>query len=235
MTNYIQLFFKKIKLYFNSLLIIDEKENWDMPNNTNKYLEDMFTSLIADDLKIEIADNLSEFMETDSIHELRTKIKENTGFIIPLVAVTVNDSLQDNEYKIFIRNNEVFEGSTVPVTNYAEAEIIYNLEKICKEHINEIFTNKISEKYIDLIQRNNNKLLWEISWYIKPTDIRAILVDLLRMEKSIKDIEYIFEQIGQYAYLGTSSRIIGKIANDIENFRWEISFERPEVLLPKFD
>jgi len=235
MVDCVQYIWLKIKKYFSFLKkSVDEK-----PDNKSKSAEEcvdeMFSSLILDDITLEVAENLYDLVSRDSIGKLREEIKNKTGFILPVVYVHSNSELEDNKYKIYIKEDLVFEDYTVPFSEYLEAETMYNLEKICKENIETIFTNKLFERYLDLVQKNNQKLLWEIGWYLAPTDIRTILIELIKAQKSIKDIEYVFEQIGKYAYLRSPKNILKMIKNSIKDFEWDISFQRPDVILPKID
>lgn len=235
MINRVQNFFQKIKIYFQYLSKLRETKPKDEPKSVEDTIDDMFSSLIADEICIELSENIFDIFKSQNIGDLRQKIKEKTGFILPVVWYSKNFSLEDNEYKIYLRKNLIFEGFTVPKSNYMCAEILYNLEKTCKENIDLVFTNKVFEKYINVVQRNNQWLIWEIAQHIAPTDMRTILLDLIKMGKSIENIEFVFEQIGKFAYLRNPKNIVKNIKNSLKDFEWDVSFIRPEIVLPKYE
>ena len=67
------------------------------------------------------------------------------------------------------------------------------------ENLDLVFTNEITEKYINAVQSRNGWLVWNVSHLIPVTGIKVILVNLLKNGKSINDITYIFEKICEAA------------------------------------
>ena len=126
-------------------------------------------------------------------------MKEKSGFIIPPVRVINDRTLQENELQILIRGHVVFQDFTIPKKDYILETVLNNLAKITTKNISEIFTNEITEKYIDLVQKNNSWLIWNVMRIIPVTGIKLILVDILKAGKSIKDIVFVFEKICEYA------------------------------------
>ena len=164
-------------------------------------INDLFDSLGADEISIIVGEDLICFGKgiSDRVGDLRNKIKDKTGLIIPPVRVIDDMDFQENEYRVKIRNEEVFTGFTVPQEDYALNEIANNLERVCMDNLDRVLTNEMVEKYIEVVQRNNGWLVWYLARLIPTTGIKVILVDLIRNGKSINDITYIFEKICEQA------------------------------------
>ena len=164
-------------------------------------INELFDSLGNDEISILVGEDLICFGKAiaERVGELRNKIKDKTGLIIPPVRVLDNLDFQENEYRIKIRNEEVFIGFTVPKEDYALNEISRSLENVCMENLDMVLTNEMVEKYIDVVQRNNGWLIWYLARLIPTTGIKVILVDLIKNGKSISDITYIFEKICEQA------------------------------------
>lgn len=161
----------------------------------------LFKTLSCDVIRVEVGEDIVPFAENhivDMIWKLRKAIKDKNGFIIPLVRVIDNEDLQENEYLIKVRDKVVYQGFVIPTGEDIEEDVRISLEQVCEDYLEEIFTNEIAEKYIDQVQANNNGwLIWNITNVLRVTDIRLILVALLRDGKSIKDIDYVFDKIGE--------------------------------------
>lgn len=181
-----------------NLLKLNKKEP---QKDVYEKINDLFDSLGADEITIQIGEDLIAFGKNigERISDLRTKIKDKTGLIIPQVRVLDNMDLQENEYNIKIRNEYVFTGFTVPNEDYALNEITRSLEDVCMDNLDKVLTNEMVEKYIEFVQRNNGWLVWYLARLIPTTGIKVILVDLIKNGKSINDITYIFEKICEQA------------------------------------
>ncbi|MBR2524932.1 FHIPEP family type III secretion protein [bacterium] len=181
-----------------NLLKLNKKEP---EKDVYEKINDLFDSLGADEISIQVGEDLIDFGGNfgGRIDDLRTKMKDKTGLIIPKVHVFENLDFQENEYRIKIRNEEVFVGFTVPKEDYALNEITRSLENVCMENIDKVMTNEMVEKYIETVQRNNGWLVWYLARLIPTTGIKVILVDLIKNGKSINDITYIFEKICEQA------------------------------------
>ena len=55
------------------------------------------------------------------------------------------------------------------------------------------------EKYIDTVQKQNGWMVWNLTNAMPVWGIKLILVNMLKRDKSIKDINYVFEKICKYA------------------------------------
>jgi len=187
-----------------NLLKLNKKEP---EKDVYEKINDLFDSLGTDEISISVGEDLICFGKAvaERVGELRNKIKDKTGLIIPPVRVLDNLDFQENEYRIKIRNEEVYTGFTVPKEDYALNEISRCLEKVCMDNLDRVLTNEMVEKYIEVVQRNNGWLIWYLARLIPTTGIKVILVDLIKNGKSINDITYIFEKICEQA---TKSRDI---------------------------
>jgi len=185
---------KRIK----NLLKLNKKKSEE---NVYAKIDELFSTLGVDELCIQVGEDLIPFCEVicEKIQDLRKKLKDKTGLIIPPVRVIDNLDFQENEYQIKLRNKLVFTGFTVPTSDYATNEISRSLENACMENLDIVMTNEMVEKYIECVQRNNGWLVWYLARLIPTTGIKVILTDLIRNGKSINDITYIFEKICEQA------------------------------------
>ena len=171
------------------------------PKDVYAKIDELYNSLGSDDICIQLGADLCPFAEgfCERIHDVRQKLKDETGLIIPPVRLNDNCDLQENEYRIIIRNFEAFSGFTVPKADYASNEIMRSLEHICIEHVDKVMTNEMVEKYMDKVHKNNGWMMCYLSRLIPSTGIKVILTDLIKNGKSINDIDYIFEKICEQA------------------------------------
>lgn len=171
--------------------------------SVDEQIDDLFDTLDGDTICIKIGSDICEFGEkiANQIGEVRSKIKDKMGLIIPPVRLTDfgNDDFQENEYRIIIQNKTVFTGFTVPKEDYACNEIMRELEKACFDNVELVLTCQMVEKYINFVQNKNSWLIWYLSRLIPPTGIKVILTDLIKNGKSINDINFIFEKICEQA------------------------------------
>lgn len=180
------------------ILKLNRKEQ---PDSVESQINDLFKSLSVDELRIIVGEDLVKIAPDicERVHELRRKMKDERGFIMPAVRILDDLTLQENEYRIQIKNNTVFSGYTVPKEDYACNEISKNLEESCMQNLELVFTNEITEKYINAVQSRNGWLVWNVSHMVPVTGIKIILVNLLKNGKSINDITYVFEKICEVA------------------------------------
>lgn len=171
------------------------------PKDVYAKIDELYDSLGSDVICIQLGADLCNFAEgfCDRIHEVRQKLRDNTGLIIPPVRLIDNVNLQENEYKILIRNAEVYSGYTVPKADYAANEIMRELERTCIENVDMVMTNEMVEKYMDKVHKNNGWMMCYLSRLMPSTGIKVILADLIKNGKSISDIDYIFEKICEQA------------------------------------
>ena len=204
-----------------NLLKLNRKET---AQNVYAKIDEMFDTLGVDELCVQIGEDLLPYSEEicNKICDLRKKVKDKTGLIIPAVRILDNFDLQENEYQIMLRNKSMFDGYTVPKEEYASNEIARNLEQICMDNIETVLTNEMVEKYIEFVQRNNGWLVWYIARLIPTTGIKVILADLIRNGKSINDITYIFEKICEQATKNRDIYTIPDAHKIAENLKLEL-------------
>lgn len=166
-----------------------------------EHIADMFTELKVDAVKICIGGDLSEYGENlgCQLGEFRDNLFEKTGFIFPPVRVIVSDEIQENEFRILLREKLTLTGYCRLNQEDAVSEIINSLQNVYENNIDRIFSNEIAEKYIDTVQKQNGWLIWNLTNAMPAWGIRLVLVRLLQQGRSIKDINYIFDKICKYA------------------------------------
>lgn len=164
-------------------------------------ISDLYDSLQVDVLAVAFGDDILPYAQNivNGIGKFRIKLKDQSGFIIPPIRVINDKSLQENEIHILVRGHVVYSDFAVPTKEYVLKSIMTNLSSIATKNVSDIFSNEITEKYIDLVQRNNSWLIWNVLRMVPVTGIKVILVDILKAGKSIKDIVFVFEKICEYA------------------------------------
>ena len=184
---------KRIKNLFH---IKQEKE---APSIYEK-IDNLYDALNDDTILIQIGSDLvphGEFI-CNIISELREEIKDECGFILPPVRILDNSYYQENEYSISILSDVVTNNFLIPTEKGIRDELYEDLKTTVYNNLDKIFTNDIMEKYIETVQRNNSWLIWNISFSLSVIEIKTIMLDIIHRGKSINNINYIFEQIGEY-------------------------------------
>lgn len=192
--------------------------------NIYEQIDEMFDSLGVDEICVQVGEDLILYADEicNKILDLRRKIKDKTGLIIPAVRIIDDASYQENEYQLKLRGTSVYTGFTVPKTDYASNEITRNLEQVCMDNLDIVLTNEMVEKYIEFVQRNNGWLVWYLARLIPTTGIKLILADLIRNGKSIKDINLIFEKICEQATKARDIYTIPDVHKIAENLKLEL-------------
>lgn len=169
-------------------------------------VQELYESVRSEELCIHIGSDLESFIDLlrNKIWNLREDLFEKTGFIMPTVKININNSLQENEYNIFVRNHIAETGFAIPNEDFASDEIIKSLENTCIEHIDEVFSSNVTEKYLDVIKSDSSHLITELLYITDISGLRVILVDLLKNGQSIKNISLIFEKICEYSHNGSA-------------------------------
>ncbi len=182
-------FSKNFKLYF-----LREDKNSD---KVLSQFEKMFSELKEDVIRFEMGSDLIPFTGkiVDVLFNFREKTFNETGFIFPLVHCIDNDSLQENEYRVYVQGELVDIGFVVFNENEIVKEFNQVLDNLYNVYLEDIFTNETTEKYIGAINSNNYYLVQEIRRYYDMCEIKSILVNMLRNSKSIKNIRRIVETI----------------------------------------
>jgi len=164
---------------------------------------DLFDELGVYELSINCGEDFIGFVDAlgDRIWDLRLDIKKRTGFIIPPIHITDSADLQENEIRINVRENTVYTDFLVPTNENFCDEVIKNLEIICFEYLEEIFSNEFVEKYIDHVNEKNSGLVMYLNRIIPVPAFKKIFIDIIRNGKSINDITMIFEKIAEAAMI----------------------------------
>lgn len=190
--------FEKIKELLHIKSEIDEEEA-EKVVYTKSDIEEMFVSLVKETYTLEFQCG-SDIVEYDceitrAISDLRNKIKDETGFIMPAIQGKEVEELQENEYKIFVAGKEVFNDFLIPNKKTVIEEISKQLENCCKTHIGEVFTNEIMENYIQAAWNRNPWMMDRLVHFYTTTNLKSIFVQLLENGKSIKNVCFVFEKI----------------------------------------
>ena len=188
---------------------------------TNDKINILFESLDTDIILIKIGSDLVNYGELICriISHIREEIKDECGFIMPCVKVIDSSFLQENEFKIYIKGHLISTHFVIPNEKGISDEMYNTIKSTVYKHLNCVFTNEIVEKYIDTVQKNNDRLIWNLTNCISVIDIKTILVGIINCGKSINNITNIFEEIGNEILINRNKLIkeinFDKIANNI--------------------
>ena len=188
---------KRIRNLFNRnkeipILSVDEK------------IDGLFDSLKEKIITVHIGLDLVKYGDIicDIISDIREEIKDECGFIIPAVKIKNNIFIQENELIIYVRGKQIKNSFLVPNEQGIREEFYELFKSIVYDSINSIFTNEITEKYINTVKENNSLLIWNLTNVLSTIDIKTILTDIILKGKSIEDINYVFEKIGELILSG---------------------------------
>lgn len=188
--------------------LFGKKTEENTAQSVSKKIDNLFEELSENIVLIQIGSDLAEQNLRkelcDVIDGLRIEVKDECGFIIPQIHITYNSALQENEYKIYIRGNLAKDDFLIPNTDGIRDEFYDTLKTVIYDKLSEIFTNDIVERYISITQKNNGWLIWNITNVLSVPEIKIILLDLINYGKSINDIGYVFEKIGEEILLDGS-------------------------------
>jgi flagellar biosynthesis component FlhA len=160
-------------------------------------ISEMYNSLSSDEIVILVGVDLTKTAPNFCSHiaDLRENLFEKLGFILPPVRIVDSINVQENEYHFIINGNKAFVGFSLFNEVDAISEIMENFEITCLENIGEIFSNRMTEKYIEKVRDENSFLIWNLSNMLPVWSIKTILIDILKNGKSIKNISYILEKV----------------------------------------
>ena len=179
-----------------------------------KQIDTMFALLEEDTIRLEFGDDIvfykDEIMKV--LGEERERINNKNGFILPPVRCIDNQTLQENEIDIFLNGKKIDERFVIPKQENVQEEILNIINDLYEQHLYEIFSNEMVERYIGRAKSNNLKTVTEVCYNLASVEIKYILIDLLTHNKSIKNIGLIFEKISEKIYIYNSYK------NNIEKF-----------------
>ena len=180
----------KIKKYIDKLNFIKRAEAERKYNeNFNLLSEDIIVFKVGSDF-IPVIDYL-----LDSIKNTRKNLTNETGFVFPLVRVLDSNNIQENELVVSIQGKEVYREFFICNKKEIEKEANELIRKIYDEYLDEIFTNEHLEKYINQVGKKSGWLIWDIQKVLLTSDLKYLLISLLKNGKSIKNITNVFEKI----------------------------------------
>ena len=168
--------------------------------NIEEKIEELFSSLNSDTITLLVGNDFIDYCESilKIVDETRNEIKDTNGFILPLVHIKSSDSVQENELLFKVREKEVLQKFILPNEKSLIKEIKTGLKEIFKEHLHEIFSCEITERYLTQVKKQCPWMIWNITSVYSITEIRDVLVEILQKEKSIKNINYVFEKFSEY-------------------------------------
>lgn len=191
----------------NSKLIKEIKSIMQAISNPNN----LYKRLGVDIIRINIGKDLINYADPEEdtstllpkIIYLRKNLTDKYGYIIPNVRIMDSETLKDTEYEIFVREKSVLK-ETINFDDItpeqATTHIVNNLEKICFQHVKQIFTKADTLKLMELVISYNPTLVNDlIPLLISAIDLKYIFTNLLSKKISIKDIIYIFELLNFHA------------------------------------
>lgn len=164
--------------------------------------DDMYDDLKCNILSVKIGDDLTLKQEVieNIFSEIRMEIKNECGFIIPEIQIINDFVLQENQLVFYVRDDEVINEFLIPNEDGIREELYYAAKTAIYNNINKIFTSEIAEKYINTVQMTNSWLVWDLTRYLTVIDLRIIMLDIINNGKSINNIGYVFEKIGEHIF-----------------------------------
>ena len=185
--------------------MLEKIKNLFLKNNSTKQystyekIEHLFDALQNEVIAIELGEDLLEFKEfvTDNVGTIREQIKDECGFIMPPVELKENYVIQENEFRIYVQDKMVENRYVIPTKDNLAEELYDGLKTTVYNHLDVIFTNELTEKYINAVRKKNDLLIWNVTNILSVIDIKTILSDIIFSGKSINNINYIFEKIGE--------------------------------------
>lgn len=179
--------------------LFGKKEN---TNTISAYenIDTLFDSLNGETVVVEIGEDLieHEISIRKVIESLREQLKDECGFIMPAVAIKYNYIIQENQFNVYIQEKLVEQRFVVPTADEIAEEAYDALKTVIYDNLDTVFTNEIAEKYVRTVEKNNSLLVWNITGVLSIVDIKKILFDIIMKGKSINNIDYIFEKMGEY-------------------------------------
>ena len=181
----------KLKTILKIIEKVRFQAEFETVSNVNKYVNndsifsktnDMFDDLHEYAVKIEFGNDVKEFIESIILVTgiVREQIKNNTGFIFPVINYLNNTSLQENEIKVYLNGNELYSKYIIPVQEETEKEIEEILFDLFNNHLSEIFSNESVEKYFETVKKYNGKLAADIAYNLSSIEVKYILIDLIK-------------------------------------------------------
>ena len=145
-------------------------------------IENLFDSLRGDVITLCFGEDFIELKKLimDTTWDFREELKEKTGFILPAIHILSDETLQENEIVVKVREKNVLQKFAIPNKTETEKEIKESLDFVYKNFLDEIFTYEIAEKYINTAQKTLLGTIWHVTAMYTVTEIREVLIKLLK-------------------------------------------------------
>lgn len=182
-------------------------------------------------------DSLEPYEFSIKVHNLEvyksTAVPEHIAFFKdevklnkkPAGAITVHDSITDREVWWIEEKTAVdfwAEGYN-PVEYIARA-----IEFVSVKYVSELFDYGDVNKYVSLVEQRNPFVINNIiPDFISLSELKYILINLIRERISIKDIDYIFEKINDFSDEPSKDELLDKIRLSLSK-HISAQFEAPE-------
>lgn len=179
----------------------EELEDIKVAGNPNS----LYHHLGVDTISIKIGLGLVHLTKHDNkllhaILKLRKDLTDELGYIIPNIKITDSPDLKPNECVIYIRNTKRERFFITPKDTDKEEIITNHIKGNCIKYANEIITKTEVLKLMEIIRAENPTLVNDlIPTLISATDVKRILVNLIKEQVSIKDLAYIFDRLCDFA------------------------------------
>ena len=190
--------------------IVEEQIDKHNPNTCYERLGvDILSVWIGQDL-LPIFETYWDNIMQPKVTELRQKLTDEYGYIIPNVRFLDSIKLEPKSYQIYVRNKLVYNGyvdmstdnsveSIVKYSNCAD-KLLEDVEKICFEYANQVITKTDILKLMELVRSQDPTLVNDlIPMFISAIDFKKIYANLIHDRVSAKDIIYVFELLNDYA------------------------------------
>ena len=165
--------------------------------DVNTVISSLYSKLEEDVVRIDIGTDITQFID-DIIKlcsDFRFKTFVKTGFILPVIHFLDNENIQENEYRVYVQGLLTKTGFVVFTKEEVVKEFSAIFDYLFENELDEIFTNEATENYLKKVEEKNYRLSQEITSFYDMHDIKMILVNLLKNNKSIKNISSIVEKI----------------------------------------
>ncbi|MBE7703466.1 MAG: hypothetical protein E7Z89_05375 [Cyanobacteria bacterium SIG28] len=187
-----------------------EQEEWNHPNKCYERLGvDILSVWIGQDL-LPIFETYWNNMMCPKIKELRERITDQYGYIIPEIRFLDSIKLEPNAYQIYIRHKLVHTGyldmnidnSIEDIVKYSSCadKLLEDVEMICFEYVHQVVTKTDILKLLELVRSQDPTLVNDlIPMFISTIDLKKIYANLIHDKVSAIDIIYVFELLNDYA------------------------------------
>lgn len=146
-----------------------------------------------------------------ALAELRSDLLEEKGYIIPSFDVTPLDSLIDEQFMIFIRNEVVFKAKIDNTVLDRSKYITDQVYDMVFKHADKLVTREMVWNILKIIEETDRYIVEELkAKNISIGLIREVFVNLLTEKISIKDIRLIFQKMLEMKVVNPTGRTVSE-------------------------